>query len=251
MKKCVMIFVSLLCLCACDNTLDGNTAFQSTADIPSLTSSSQGTTLPPYRHPIHYSSLSELAQSIQKENEGKIYSLFYAESEDKKGESFRRFITKLQEEDIPVPCFNGRVIDFRSREGFPNISLFASESYDLPWIYYFPSVSTGENFYIKVTFIPEELLPDKDSTLTASEVIKKISPLSPNINHTGDYYENIYEKNLTLEERDVVALVMTHKTDQRNSTVFVYTDMLVEAKGDPDVWSEEWFSTLSFARPKE
>lgn len=249
MKKCLVIFVSLLCLCACDNNFDGENVSQSTSDIPSFTSSlhSGMTNLPEYMYPVNYSSLSELAQSIQKENESELYSVFYEDPDDKKTEKFRGFVTKLQEESIPVPCLNGKIIDFRGKEGFPNISLFASESYDLPWICYFPSVPTGENFYIKVTFIPDEIISDKGDTLTASELIKKISPDSPNLNNIGDYYDNIYEKKLTLEERDVTALVMTHKTDQRNATMFVYSNMLVEVRGDPEAWSDEWFSTLSFA----
>ena len=60
------------------------------------------------------------------------------------------------------------------------------------------------------------------------------------------YHKNIYNQTITLRDREVTALVCEYKDDPRNSTIFVYGDLLVEVKGKPDVWTAEWFSSLSF-----
>lgn len=82
--------------------------------------------------------------------------------------------------------------------------------------------------------------------MTASEVIKELSPNSPNINNLGKQHESIYNQSIMLEDREVTALVIEYKNDNRNSTIFVYDDLLVEIKSNPEVWSTQWFATLSF-----
>ena len=107
------------------------------------------------------------------------------------------------------------------------------------------NIECGENFYIKITYIPDSII-DKQKKMTASEVIKELSPNSPNINNLGKQHESIYNQSIMLEDREVTALVIEYKNDNRNSTIFVYDDLLVEIKSNPEVWSTQWFATLSF-----
>ena len=102
----------------------------------------------------------------------------------------------------------------------------------------------GENFYIKITCLPE-IFKNSDN-ITASLVIKELSPYSPNVDKIGTQHKSITNKQIKLADCEVTALVYEYKTDSRNSVVFVYEDMLVEVKCDQSVWNAEWFSSLSF-----
>lgn len=155
------------------------------------------------------------------------------------------FIKKLCLQPITAPHLNGEVIEFRNEDGFPNIIFRSSELYGLPWIVYYPKVSTGENFYIQITYIPDDIM-EKLNDPTASEVIKELAPDSSNIEHFGKYDTSVYEREINLRDREVTALLYEYRNDSRSSIFFVYGDMLVMIRSDMEVWNEQWFSELSF-----
>ena len=82
--------------------------------------------------------------------------------------------------------------------------------------------------------------------MTASEVIKELSPNAPNINNLGKQHKNIYNCDIKLSNREVTALVYEYKNDNRNSIKFVYDGLLVEIRCNMQVWNEQWFAELSF-----
>jgi hypothetical protein len=159
------------------------------------------------------------------------------------GEPYARFVERVKEDrSFPQPMKGGEPIELRDKEGCSNITFFVSELYGLPWISYHPKNSTGENFYIKLTYLPEGV----DTSLTASEVIRQLSPGSPNINNLGERHKSIFERQIKLSDREVTALVCEYKDDSRSNIAFVYGDILVEVRCRPEVWSDEWFAELSF-----
>ena len=160
------------------------------------------------------------------------------------------FIEKLCLQPITAPHLNGEVIEFRNEDGFPNIIFRSSELYGLPWIVYYPKVSTGENFYIQITYIPDDIM-EKLNDPTASEVIKELAPDSSNIEHFGKYDTSVYEREINLRDREVTALLYEYRNDSRSSIFFVYGDMLVMIRSDMEVWNEQWFSELSFEEFEE
>lgn len=243
MKKYVtIIFAIMLCLgmCACSD-ID----YSSDAGI----NSSHNNTASPNNaviYPLTYYSLNDLKSSISQKNENKMYEKLEEDGIGKENiEKMKYFVSELQSHNITVPYLSGKVIQFRNREGFSNISIFASEQYGLSWIFYHPEVSNGDNFYIKMAYIPDSII-EQQKNPTASEVIKDLSPGSPNIGIIGDQHKSIYNQNIRLEDREVTALVIEYKEDNRNSTIFVYDDFLIEVRSDPEVWTAEWFATLSF-----
>lgn len=241
MKKYVAIMAILLCLglCAC-GVVDSSDTVNSSLMDDSIAPT------PATIYPLDYDSLNDLNSSISQRKANIIYEHFREEGvKNEQIDEIKLFVEKLQSQNITVPYLNGKVIEFRNKEGFANISFFGSEAYRLPWIFYYPTVSTGENFYIKITYIPDSII-DKQKKMTASEVIKELSPNSPNINNLGKQHESIYNQSIMLEDREVTALVIEYKNDNRNSTIFVYDDLLVEIKSNPEVWSTQWFATLSF-----
>ena len=160
------------------------------------------------------------------------------------GEAYTSFLEKIEaNRSVPQPMLDNKSITYRNKEGFSNITFFVNELYGLPWIWYFPTVSTGENFYIAITYLPDG---ERQRNLTASEVIKELSPNSANIDNLGKQHENICNRQIALGDREVTALVIEYKEDTRDSIFFVYEDLLVMVRCNSDVWSDQWFSTLSF-----
>ena len=146
------------------------------------------------------------------------------------------------DKSFPQPMKGGEPIELRDEKGFSSITFLVSELYGIPWISYYPKDPTGENFYIKMTYLPESV----DTSLTASEVIRQLSPGSPNINNLGERHKSIFERQIKLSDREVTALVCEYNDDPRCNIAFVYGEMLVEVKCKTEVWSDEWFSGLSF-----
>ena len=160
------------------------------------------------------------------------------------GEAYTSFLEKIEaNRSVPQPMLDNKSITYRNKEGFSNITFFVNELYGLPWIWYFPTVSTGENFYIAITYLPDV---ERQRNMTASEVIKELSPKSANIDNLGDQHESIYNKQMKLNDVEVTALVIEYKEDTRDIIFFVYEDLLVMVRCNSDVWSDQWFSTLSF-----
>ena len=233
MKKIIVIIGMLLCLCMCAC---------SNVDDPSVSSDDQGT--PERIYPFYYDSLSDFQESMS--NGDMLYDALSNEGVKVNViDKFEIFVEKYQSQKIIVPCINGNKIELRNKDGYSNIAVFPSEVYGLPWVFFYPSVPTEENFYIKIAYLPDNVIKAQDNP-TASEAIKMISPNSPNIDNLGAQHEKIYNQVIELEDREVVALVIEYKTDNRNSTFFVYDDLLVEIRSNPKVWTAEWFSSLSF-----
>lgn len=160
------------------------------------------------------------------------------------GEAYTGFLEKIEaNRSVPQPMLDNKSITYRNKEGFSNITFFVNELYGLPWIWYFPTVSTGENFYIAITYLPDG---ERQRNMTASEVIKELSPNSANIDNLGNQHESICNRQISLGDREVTALIIEYKEDTRDSIFFVYEDLLVMVRCNSDVWSDQWFSTLSF-----
>ena len=239
MKKFVILLICLcLLLCSCNGANLPSHSMPGNADDGVSAS-------PPYISSFDYDSFSDFKKAINKEKE------LYAELSDMRASeeitaNFKAFVERYQSQGVIVPYWNGKEIELRNEEGFSNISFFPSELYNRPCIFFHPKVSTGENLYIHISYIPEDIIKSQEN-LTASEVKKALSPNSANIDNLGDKHKNIYEKTIRLADREVTALVIEYKDDKRNSTYLVYDELLIIVRDNPEVWDEEWFSALSFA----
>ena len=73
------------------------------------------------------------------------------------GEPYTRFVDRVNaDRGFPQPMLDGEPIPYRNQEGFSNITFCVNELYGFPWVFYYPTVSTGENFYIHATYLPDE-----------------------------------------------------------------------------------------------
>ncbi len=238
MKKCLSISLCLLfclsLLTGCANLPGGGGHFHEGDATPDITVTTFG-----------FDSYEEMIAAFGKRD---IDPNHHTIPELKKalGEPYAYFVDRVNADGcFPEPLLHNKPIPYRNQEGFSNITFFVSELYGLPWVWYFPHVSTGENFYIAVTYLPDSIVHEQ-STTAASEAIQKLSPNSANVHQLGEQHKAIYEKPLTLNGFEVTALVMEYKDDTSASIFFVRDDLLVMVRCDPEVWSESWFAGLSF-----
>lgn len=238
MKKIISTILALICLLLCSCKASDIFSFATDKNGNSGDAPSVSVVDTP-----DYNSFKELKNAIK--NDKSFLASFSGNLNDTEANNLKAFAEKLRESSTVVPCIEGKAIELRNEEGYSNISVYHSELYGLPWIFYHPKVSSGENFYIKITFLPDSMT-DEQKSASASEIIRTLSPKSPNVDNLGDYHKSIYSKNLKLKDREVTALVTEYKDDSRNSTVFVYGDLLVEVKGSAQIWNDQWFASLSF-----
>ena len=235
MKKFILLIASILCLtslssCAKEPDFFGVSVLPVGDASPGL-----------YQTTFYFDSYDEMIKDFCKYDVLKS-SYTIQDLIPKLGEPYSVFVERVKaDKSFPRPMLDGKEMTYRNKEGFSNITFFVRELYGLPWVWYFPSVSTGENFYIGVTYLPEGV----DET-SASAAIKALSPNSANLNNLGKQHESIYERPLKLRNCEVTALIIEYKEDTRNSVLFVYGDLLISVRCDPTVWNDEWFSGLSF-----
>ena len=213
-----------ICLCSlgCAKIVGGSSPSQNDA------------TPPPYMYPFSYDSMTDFKNAVNKKNQ-LCSELSSNGASSEMVEEFGKFIEKLQSQNVMVPYLNGEVIELRNEEGFSNISLFASELYDQPWIFYHPKVSTGENFYIKMTYVPDHIF-ETNQNPTASEVIKALSPNSPNVNNLGPHHERIYNQTVRLGDREVTAMVIEYNGKKKSPTGKLFLNKLYAR--DVSLWIE-------------
>ncbi len=271
MKKLFVILAMMLCLQSCgeSNITDTSNASSSEAentqsnitDTSNISSSEAENTQStitdttiqetnPRIYPLSYSSFADWKGAISPSNRVSLYEQLTKNGmEIDQINNVEFFIEKLNSQNAAVPYLRNDVIKLRNKEGYPTITFYFSELYGLPCLFYHPEVSTGENFYIKIIYLPDVIIESETtpvSSPTASDIIKKISPNSLKVNNPGEQDEKIYNQNIKLRDYEVEALIIEYKTSNRESIQFIYEGMLVEVRCDMDVWGEQWFSNLSF-----
>jgi hypothetical protein len=238
MKKYISMIAILLCLClaACGNASSDS----SEVDLDNLSDTPTTSPTQPKFDSFSFDSPSEFVTFLSKDTE-----LYIALSEDGVNseiiDTVKVFLKKLAVNKDYIPLQNGKTMEY----GDAKISFYIREAYDQPCIFYHPYVTTGENFYIKTTYVPDHIAEELEDP-TASEVIKELTPNGANLNNLGKQHKAIYNQKIQLADREVTALVFEFKTDSRNSYRFVYDDLLVEVRCNPEVWDAKWFATLSF-----
>ena len=195
---------------------------------------------------VEFNSFEELDKALHSQDESPLLSSFKENGAgNEQVENVRKMIEAIRLRNNIVPYTDGEIIELRNEKGFDNITVYASEKYGLPCVFCHPKVSNGDNLYISITCVPDEVLGNRELP-TASDLVKIMSPDYPNIDHFGEQCKSVYNAKVKLRDREVTAMVYEYKTDKRNSTIFVYDNLLVEVRNDPEIWGDDWFSDLSF-----
>ncbi len=195
-------------------------------------------------HNVSYDTLQELQRSIKYDYGEEQYAAMADAEGQEIADNLRHFIDALRAEDVPVPCQNGQPIELQNEDNFSNITVFLNEAYDLPWIWVFPAVSTGENFYIQYTPLPAGFQADTPIT----EVLDQLAPSRATKDNFKlfEHLRSVSEEPLILKNRTVTVQRTCYRDDSRDTLQFVYGDLLVIVRCDPEIWTDDWFVTLSF-----
>ncbi len=146
---------------------------------------------------------------------------------------------------IRVPCFAGKPGPLRNQEGYFNITLFSSELYSMPWIWYYWTMK-GQNVIIRTTYLSESVT-EYARNHSCSEVIKSISPTAPNTDNYQSFpnYRAVYEQTLQLSDKKTSAMFYEVNDDERFYVFFIYDDILVIIVTKPDVMTSDFWSGFS------
>lgn len=136
-------------------------------------------------------------------------------------ESFRAFAERRIEENFfYMPTF-----DLRNKEGYSNVTLFPSELYGMPWMWYH-CVADGVELTVKIAY-PEDVAEN------VSELISQIAPDAPNLHNFWDYPS--YESIIMTEAGDLRVMESRAKDSSRRYYAFVFGDALVNIQSDVDL----------------
>lgn len=144
---------------------------------------------------------------------------------------------------LTIPCVSGQPLALLEEGG---MIWHSSNTFNLPEIWF----RNSDALIIRVSYLQEEWVEEGETGLS---MIKKLNPSMPTPSNyrTKDGYKKVYEKNLTLSDRTVKALIYEHEADTREDVWMVYDDMLVRFRVDLDAYNEEWFGSFGFVHISE
>ena len=150
-----------------------------------------------------------------------------------------------RDKSITVPYLNNEMMELSHEPGFSAITSFREEIFNRPWVWFYSGY--GQNYItVKIMYLDDV---DFDyEGLTCSEVVAKIAPNFPNVNHNTTAYELIYEGKIQLADRKVSTLIHKNEGDLRLITSFVYDNMFVRVVGKPGITDEKWFGSFSIKK---
>lgn len=147
----------------------------------------------------------------------------------------------LREETLLVPYYQNREIPYLNKEGASNITLFESQACRKPWIL-FRSKIGDEHIFLQTMYYDRNLL-EAANEKGASWLLSQLKPEGTNVYNYEERYPpesnvTVYEKELQLGDRDVLAMIIDNSLDEEYpglSIYFVYDDILVGAwRGTPE-----------------
>jgi len=200
----------------------------------------------PYMNDFNYDTVDELVSSLISDFPKEVLQDYANHRGDKRGKTFSALVKNLQDGSVPlyIPYYQGQQIEFQNKEGFPNVTLFPSESFDRPWIFYL-----GDKASISIMYLDKgmETQAKKKGTLWVVE----------QINSTGTgksakpfvTYSETSEKDIMLSDKTVkvAECILKNVYGQFTHTYFVYDDVLVRVNPQPDLPSD-WMKDLSFEK---
>ena len=250
MKKLYKLLVILIFLCCCsilfacgssnssqNNANHGNEASDCPAD---------------YLRIYDYNSYEEIKCAfslLTKEN------ITLKKEQDVFGETYKKFLSYYTGKKFMIfPNIDGKQLPFRNKEGYQNISLLPKEHAGMPWVWYYV---TYDHELIIVNMLYTSFLKNQKltSNMTALEMIDEIQPdevIGPdNYINYPQRYKSVYEKEITLSDRTVMALVYEFVNDDGIWVSFVYDGTFVRMRAVPDVLTDDFFTRLSFKSYKK
>ena len=150
---------------------------------------------------------------------------------------------------VAVPQINGENLSLRNQEGFSNVTLFTSELYHLPWLWYHCRVNE-QNLTVCIAYLNVLDRTELDLATSYCQVLKMISPNSPSPDNykQSASYTKIYEKEITLGNgKKSIAMISELKNDPRIYVCLYLDGMLVTLRGEKAFLTERFMQTFTIS----
>lgn len=149
-----------------------------------------------------------------------------------------------------VPTIDGIEMELRNKEGFSNITLMTNEAYNIPWIWYH-CLYNDEDVRVEIAYpsvMSNENLKKENSIIEILNIIAPDAPMPSNYlsDPRWEDYKNVYTKDITLSDSDIVlALVYEFEDCEEIYVLFVIDSALVSLYAKNDILSEDFWQRFS------
>ncbi len=250
MKKLFILILAIcifsIILCACDNSdYVGGELTQKPLDDNSLSVLLE---TPPDVYTYDFDSYQELEQALTHKDSIK-YSILRAE-QGECGTVYQKTLSQFSSGDlkIAVPQIDGNPIALQNKEGYATATLFTSELFNLPWLWYH-CVVDDQNIVVKISYLNVVGNFENNST-RYTDILNLIAPGAPSPENYENYvsYEKIYEKQVVLDDDVIVTAMISELKDTSKVFIsFYYDGLLVLLHGDKEMLSDDFLQSFSIA----
>ena len=197
---------------------------------------------PNYYPPIHYQSYEDLTGFASQIAQGAEPS---PGTTDDELLIYQNATEKLDRQALPIPCLNGNRIALHSATGESAITLFHSELYLKPWIWYETDIN-NQAVTVRI-MLDQDVVRAFDEGDSCAEVVKHIAPDAPNVDNYQDFdgYEKIFEQSITTADGAKIALVQRESSRDREYISFMQNGFLVTIAGPQGVITDDWLEMFS------
>ncbi len=244
----VILLVTISCLTSCTDFSNKTIEKKLYNDTPKSVDSQAVFEEPPTTTTARYASVEELTLAVGNWFSEKKSESITSNLDEKTANTLKKFIEKrVEDNSLLIPMFDEESIVLRDEEGYSNITLFPSELYGQPWIWYHCRVDDTD-LIVKMMYIDDETILSGVNSKGVSQVIAEISPTAPNIDNIEKYtnYESITLSNVEFKDFTTEVMTMLVKNDSRIFYAFIYENVLVNIQSASDLLSKDIFSKISF-----
>jgi hypothetical protein len=161
---------------------------------------------------------------------------------------FRRFVETVRERQaVWIPCYDGKVIPFINDKNYQKICINSAMVWETPEIAYVCSFRADSSDFSPITtYYIEKEWAEKGKSEGVSAMFDQYCPGAPTVSNWQLDKNNkiIYERDLKLRGETVKAMFRERKDDIRISVSFVYDNILVQIRANPDLITDEWFANF-------
>lgn len=238
------LLLTVTLFCACQPVEEPLSHIRQTT--PSTTSAVANSVdnVPAYENQTyHFDTYAELAEFMAEQYEKE-------EGISKLSPYCQDFVQRTAEKGIWIPYLEGEPVKLRNELEWWGITLFTSELYYRPWIWYITDID-GE--FVQICTTPlEDVFADVAEELSGSELIRKLAPNAPNLHNADE------KKHYHIEEKEIEtvygkrnALVKLLIEDQKEYITFSQGHMLILLRADRGVITDEWLRSFELRRYQE
>ena len=190
---------------------------------------------------LTYTSLSELRSALSDDPDG-------TTAEITGSDALITFLERRKAENsLIVPLFDGNPAVIRDKEGYSGITVFGSELYGMPWLWY-QCLAENAGYTVKFMYTDGVFSESELSAMNVSRLIKKLAPGAPNTDNYTNFqnYKAVYLKEYLIGAKKVNALVYELNDSEQMSLRFMYGTILTVISADAELLSEDFLSRLGF-----